>query len=64
MLDAEDVVPACPRCETRLKQEGPLAGGGSVGLVWRVSCAECDLSAFIAESMSRPHPDKAGPQPG
>jgi len=53
MLDADDVIPTCPRCQQRMQQEGPLAGGGSVGLVWRMGCEACNVAAFIAESMSR-----------
>jgi hypothetical protein len=64
MLDHRDQVPVCPRCKNILRQEGPLAGGGSVGLVWRLTCATCNVASLIAESMSRPRPDAAGPQPG
>lgn len=61
MLDAHDAQPLCPRCRNRLKQEGPLAGGGSVGLVWRVSCETCNVSTFVAESMARPRYDEVDP---
>jgi hypothetical protein len=59
MLDTGDTIPLCPRCKSKMRQEGPLAGGGSVGLVWRMSCDKCNLAGMVAESMARlrPNPD-------
>ncbi len=53
MLDFPDGQPECPRCQSILKQDGPVAGGGSVGLVWHMSCSPCNVEAFVAESMAR-----------
>jgi hypothetical protein len=61
MLDAGDTMPVCPRGQQKMHQEGPLAGGGSIGLVWRMSCEACNTAALVAESISRPRPEKTGP---
>jgi hypothetical protein len=58
MLDAQETVPSCPRCDSKMVQEGPLAGGGSVGLVWRMSCKKCNIAGLVAESMARSRPDR------
>jgi hypothetical protein len=60
MLDAQETIPLCPRCNGKMLQEGPLAGGGSVGLVWRMSCEKCNLAGLVAESMARIRPDPKG----
>jgi hypothetical protein len=41
--------PLCPRCETQLEVEGPIAGVGSEGPHFRVTCKPCFRTAFITE---------------
>ena len=53
ILSTRNAAPVCPRCGGALELEGPVAGGGSVGFVWRVECPTCDLTAFVAENMAR-----------
>ena len=53
MLGTDDVPQVCPRCDGQLQLEGPVAGGGSIGFVWRVACPKCDLTTFVAESVAR-----------
>ncbi len=57
MLDTQQTIPLCPRCHSKMLQEGPVAGGGSVGLVWRMSCEKCKLAGLVAESMARMRPN-------
>lgn len=57
MLGADDVPQLCPRCNTGLQLQGPVAGGGSIGFVWRAACPKCDVTAFVAESVARPPKD-------
>ncbi len=54
MLGPDDVPQLCPRCDNKLQLQGPVAGGGSIGFVWRAECPTCDLTTFVAESMARP----------
>ncbi len=53
MLSTWDKPAVCPRCDRGLEVSGPVAGGGSVGLVWRVECSACDRMAFVTESIAR-----------
>ena len=56
MLGADDVPQLCPRCNEQLLLQGPVAGGGSIGFVWRAACPKCDVTAFVAESVARSDP--------
>jgi predicted nucleic-acid-binding Zn-ribbon protein len=53
MLSTDDEPPLCPRCGGELQLKGPVAGGGSIGFVWRAECPKCDLTNFVAESIAR-----------
>lgn len=53
MLSTWDKPAVCPKCDSELSVSGPVAGGGSVGLVWRVECEACDRMAFVAENIAR-----------
>ena len=53
MLSTDEVPQVCPRCGGKLQLKGPVAGGGSIGFVWRAACPSCDLTNFVAESMAR-----------
>ena len=53
ILSTRNAAYVCPRCGGALALEGPVAGGGSVGFVWRVECPTCDLTAFVAENVAR-----------
>jgi hypothetical protein len=39
----------CPRCGTRLTSGLPLAGGGSVQMVWLLRCASCRRSMVVTD---------------
>ena len=53
MLSTDDVPQVCPRCGGQLQLKGPVAGGGSIGFVWRAACTNCALTNFVAESAAR-----------
>ena len=57
MLSTDDMPQVCPRCGGQLLLKGPVAGGGSIGFVWRAACEKCDLTNFVAESVARAHDD-------
>lgn len=57
MLGTGDIPQNCPRCDNKLQIQGPVAGGGSIGFVWRAECHTCELATFVAESMARPPED-------
>ncbi len=49
MLGQESGQFACPRCGAELLVGTPVAGGGSVGPVWEVRCADCSGVALLTE---------------
>ncbi len=40
---------ACPRCGGALETDLPLAGGGSIALVWEVGCRRCQRSVAVRD---------------
>ncbi|MGD2135537.1 MAG: hypothetical protein PVF27_05220 [Gemmatimonadales bacterium] len=39
----------CPRCGRPLTVGAPVAGGGTMDLVWEVHCATCRRSVLVAD---------------
>lgn len=39
----------CPRCGGSLETDLPLAGGGSMALVWEVTCGRCQRSVVVRD---------------
>ena len=46
---AKDVPVLCPRCGARLTSGRPVHGGDTQGLVWRLSCRRCNLTALSGD---------------
>ncbi len=46
---AKDVPVLCPRCGARLTSARPVPGGGTQGLVWRLSCRRCNLTTLSGD---------------
>ena len=49
MLNTADKPAACPRCEEKLKVDGPIKGRGPLDGCFYVRCQTCRRSAFISK---------------
>ena len=50
MLKTADKPAACPRCEEKLKVDGPIADRGPLDGSFLVRCQTCRRSAFISKT--------------
>jgi hypothetical protein len=41
---------SCPLCGEKLELQGPIAGDGTMGPIFQVSCRPCHRSAIITEA--------------
>ena len=49
LIATHDATIACPRCGKELATSLPLAGGGTVAVVWELRCEECRLRVAISD---------------
>ncbi len=47
------VTPVCPRCGTILEGGFPVAGGGSIAMVWEYRCACCRRAMIVRDLPGR-----------
>jgi predicted nucleic acid-binding Zn ribbon protein len=50
MLNTADRPAACPRCDEKLKVDGPIADRGPLDGSFHVRCQTCRRSAFITKT--------------
>lgn len=50
LIVAHDATIACPRCGKELATSLPLAGGGTMAVVWELRCEGCRLSVVLSDS--------------
>ncbi|MGD2135034.1 MAG: hypothetical protein PVF27_02695 [Gemmatimonadales bacterium] len=43
------LTPSCPRCGRPLASSLPVAGGGSMAMVWELQCNACRCSMFVQD---------------
>lgn len=48
-VQAGEVAPSCPRCKRPLNSSLPLAGGGSIAMVWELRCDACRRSIVVRD---------------
>ena len=39
--------PMCPRCGESLETGLPVAGGGTIELIWQIGCAGCETGMLV-----------------
>ena len=49
LIATHDATIACPRCGKELATSLPLAGGGTMAVVWELRCEECRLRVTISD---------------
>ncbi len=48
-LVTPDAPMLCPRCGSHLDMGGPVAGGGSMAIVWQFRCDACRRSIMVRD---------------
>ncbi len=49
----------CPQCDEELTMGLPIAGGGTIELVWDVHCPSCGRSLVVRDLPRKPPKDDA-----
>ncbi len=49
----------CPQCDGELTTGLPIAGGGTIALVWDVHCPSCGRSLVVRDLPRKPPKDDA-----
>ncbi len=48
----------CPQCDDELTSGLPVAGGGSIDIVWELHCPSCGRSLLVTKLPERPPPNE------
>ncbi len=49
LMATHDATVVCPRCGKELAMSLPLAGGGTMAMVWEPRCEECCLRVVLSD---------------